>query len=88
MEVRHVALEGLNSVLKHINAEKISISIIPNILSLTNESSHQVKYLIGQGLGPIAKAVGYNVFNSKLGFMVDQLIKDESTEVKLGFEYF
>lgn len=84
MEVRHMALEGLNYVLKHINAEKITISIIPNILQLQNESSTHVKALIGQGLGPIAKAVGYTVFNSKLGFMIEQLIKDENTDVKLG----
>jgi glucose-6-phosphate-specific signal transduction histidine kinase len=84
MEVRHVALEGLNSIIKHINAEKITISIIPNILSLQNESSTHVKALIGKGLGIIAKTVGYTVFNSKLGFIIEQLIRDENSEVKLG----
>ena len=84
MEVRHVALEGLNNIMKHIGAEKITISIIPNILALQNESSHHVKAFIGEGLGPIAKAVGYTTFNTKLGFMIEQLVKDENADVKLG----
>jgi hypothetical protein len=84
MEVRNKALEGLNFVLKTINADKITISIIPIILSLQNESSQHVKALIGESLGPIAKAVGYTVFNSKLGFIIEQLIRDENTEVRLG----
>jgi len=85
MEVRHAALEGLNQILKHVNSEKVVISIIPNILALQNESGAHVKAYIGEGLGPIAKVVGYNVFNSKLGFMIELLIKDENSEVRLGY---
>jgi hypothetical protein len=84
MEVRHAALEGLNQILKHVNSEKVVISIIPNILSLQNESGSHVKAYIGEGLGPIAKVVGYTVFNSKLGFLIELLIKDENSEVRLG----
>ena len=42
-EVRLVALEGLNTVLKFVNADKVNVCIIPAILSLQNESSHIVK---------------------------------------------
>ena len=84
MEVRQVALEGLNSILPYINAEKVTLSIIPNILSLQNESSHLVKALIGNGMGSIAKIVGYSAFNNKLGFIMEQLIRDEKIEVKIG----
>jgi len=84
MEVRHAALEGLTQVLKHINAEKITISIIPNIIALQNESSYPVKICIGEGLGVIAKIVGYTTFNSKLGFIIEQLIRDDHAEVRLG----
>ncbi len=84
MEVRTAALEGLIPILKHVNAEKVVISIIPNILALQNESSHHVKAYIGEGLGPIARLVGYTVFNSKLGFMIELLIRDENAEVRLG----
>jgi len=51
---------------------------------LQNETSYLVKALIGEALGSIAKYVGYNIFNSKLGFIIEQLIRDEKTEVRLG----
>jgi hypothetical protein len=84
MEVRHAALEGLAQILKAVNSEKVVINIIPNLLALQNESSSHVKAFIGEALGPIAKVIGYTVFNSKLGFMIELLIKDESPEVRLG----
>jgi hypothetical protein len=87
MEVRHAALQGLNQILKHVNSEKVVISIIPNILALQNESGAHVKAFIGEGLGPIAKVVGYTVFNSKLGFLIEILIKDDNPEVRLGYFY-
>ena len=37
---------------------------------------------IGEGLGQIAKAVGYQVFNSKLSGLLDSLMKDENYEVR------
>lgn len=83
-EVRLAALEGLTQVLKHVNAEKISTCIIPALLSLNNESSNQVKCCIGEALGPIAKIVSYSVFNSKLSNLVDSLMKDENSDVRLG----
>ena len=42
-EVKIAALEGLNTVIKSINSEKVTICIIPAILSITSESSQQVK---------------------------------------------
>ncbi len=42
-EVRLVALEGLNKVIKYVNNDKVAACIIPAILSLQNESSVNVK---------------------------------------------
>ena len=92
-EVRLVALEGLNKVIKYVNSDKVAACIIPAILSLQNESSIIVKcnkynfnFLdhIGEGLGQIAKAVGYSTFNAKMSGMLDWLMKDENSEVRLG----
>lgn len=83
-EVRLAALEGLTQVIKHVSPEKITICIIPALLSLNNESNNQVKCCIGESLGTIAKAVSYSVFNSKLSNLVDSLMKDENSDVRLG----
>jgi hypothetical protein len=40
--------------------------------------------LIGESLGPIAKAVGYATYSSKLSGTLEVLMKDESSEVRLG----
>lgn len=84
MEVRLAALEGLTQFIKCVNSEKITICIIPALLSLVNESSQLVKSCVGEALGPIAKSVGYNVFNTKLSGLLDALMKDENSEVRLG----
>jgi serine/threonine-protein phosphatase 2A regulatory subunit A len=84
MEVRLAALEGINQAIKSISSEKVSICIIPALLSLNNESSIQVKACIGESLGTIARSTGYSTFNSKLSGMLDTLLKDESAEVRLG----
>lgn len=42
-EVKISALEGLQTVIKNINAEKVSMCIIPAILVISNESSTVVK---------------------------------------------
>lgn len=84
MEVRLAALEGITSVIKCVSSEKVSICIIPAILSLSNEGSHFVKSVIGECMGPIAKSVGYTVFNNKMSSMLDAFMKDENAEVRLG----
>jgi serine/threonine-protein phosphatase 2A regulatory subunit A len=84
MEVRLAALEGLPQVIKSVNSEKVSICIIPALLSLSNESSIHVKSCIGESLGYVAKSVGYNIFNNKLSGLLDTLMKDENAEVRLG----
>jgi len=83
-EVRLMALEGLNKVIQYVNSDKVTACIIPAILSLQNESSVNVKYCIGEGLGRIAKVVGYSTFNAKLSGVLDWLMKDENSEVRLG----
>ena len=83
-EVRLNALKGLNLMLLSINNEKVSACIIPSLLNLNNESSHEVKASIGETFGLIAKAVGYSTFNSKLGKIMDTLMKDENADVRLG----
>jgi serine/threonine-protein phosphatase 2A regulatory subunit A len=84
MEVRLAALEGVTQVIKTVNAEKVSICIIPALLSLSNESSVHVKSVVGECLGPIARSVGYTAFNAKLSGLLDALMKDENAEVRLG----
>ena len=42
-EVKIAALEGLDNVIKFVNSEKVTVCIIPALLSLSNESSIQVK---------------------------------------------
>lgn len=42
-EVKIAALEGLDTVIRTINSDKVSVCIIPAILSLSNESSFHVK---------------------------------------------
>ena len=83
-EVRLNALKGLNLMLPSISNEKVSACIIPSLLNLNNESSHEVKACIGETFGLIAKAVGYSSFNSKLGKIMDTLMKDENADVRLG----
>jgi hypothetical protein len=84
MEVRLAALEGVTKVIRSVSSDKVAICIIPALLSLSNESSAHVKSIIGECLGPIAKSVGYTLFNSKLAGLLDSLMKDESAEVRLG----
>ena len=84
MEVRKVALEGLAKIIRYFNTEKVSICIIPAILSVTNESTPHVKASIGECLGPIARSVGYTTFNTKMCTLFDSMIKDENAEVRLG----
>ena len=83
-EVRLSALKGLTQILPQITSEKACASIINSLISLNNESNHEVKAAIGQSFGLLAKNVGYNVFNSKLGKLMDNLMKDEIAEVRLG----
>jgi serine/threonine-protein phosphatase 2A regulatory subunit A len=83
-EVRLAALEGINQAIKSISSEKVSICIIPALLSLSNESSVHVKACVGDCLGTIARSTGYSTFNSKLSGMLDTLLKDDSAEVRLG----
>ena len=83
-EVRLSALKGLTQILPQITSEKACASIINSLISLNNESNHEVKAAIGQSFGLLAKNVGYNAFNSKLGKLMDNLMKDEIAEVRLG----
>ena len=85
MEVRNVALEGLAQIIRYFNSEKVSICIIPAILSVANDSTPHVKASIGECLGPIARSVGYNIFNTKMCTLFDSLMKDENAEVRLGY---
>ena len=83
-EVRLSALKGLTKILPKLSSEKGCASIINSLISLNNESSHEVKAYIGQSFGQLARNVGYNTFNSKLGKLMDNLMKDEVAEVRLG----
>jgi serine/threonine-protein phosphatase 2A regulatory subunit A len=83
-EVRLSALKGLVQITPVITSEKACASIINSLISLNNESNHEVKAAIGQSFGLLAKNVGYNVFNTKLGKLMDNLMKDEVAEVRLG----
>jgi len=84
MEVRSVALEGLAQIIRFFNTEKVSICIIPAILSVANDSTPHVKASIGECLGPIARSVGYTTFNTKMCTLFDSIMKDENAEVRLG----
>jgi serine/threonine-protein phosphatase 2A regulatory subunit A len=84
MEVRNVALEGLAQIIRFFNTEKVSICIIPAILSVANDSTPHVKASIGECLGPIARSVGYTTFNTKMCTLFDSIMKDENAEVRLG----
>jgi len=84
VEVKIAALEGLEIVINYISSEKVSVCIIPAILSLSSESSVQVKALVGESLGPIARSVGYSTFNTKLTTTMETLMKDENADVRLG----
>lgn len=83
-EVRLAALEGIIQAIKSISSEKVTICIIPALLSLSNESSVHVKACVGECLGTIAKSVGYATFNTKLSGILDSLLKDDNAEVRLG----
>ena len=83
-EVRLSALKGLNEILPKLSNEKISTVIINALIALNNESSHEVKAIMGETFGLIAKSVGYTTFNSKLGKLMDTLMKDENANVRLG----
>lgn len=84
MEVRNVALEGLAQIIRFFNTEKVTICIIPAILSVANDSIPHVRASIGECLGPIARCVGYTTFNTKMCTLFDSLMKDENAEVRLG----
>lgn len=84
MEVRNASLEGLSQMIKFFNTEKVTICIIPAILSVANESSAHVKASIGECMGPIARSVGYSTFNTKMCTLFDSLMKDENADVRLG----
>jgi len=88
IEVKIAALEGIEIVINHVSSEKVSVCIIPALLSLSSESSVHVKALIGESLGPIARSVGYTTFSTKLTTTMETLMKDESHEVRLGYSYF
>lgn len=83
-EVKKSALKSLNQIINKISAEKIQQCIIPAIRSIGNEGSKEVKSNIGEILGPISKTIGYNSFNTNLGVVMDNLMKDENADVRLG----
>jgi len=87
MEVRNVALEGLAQIIRFFNTEKVSICIIPAILSVANDSTPHVKASIGECMGPISRSVGYSTFNTKMCTLFDSLMKDENSEVRLGYNF-
>ena len=83
-EVRLSALKGLNMILPLLKSDKTCESIVNSLISLNTESNHEVKAVIGRSFGLLARNVGYNVFNNKLGKLMDNLMKDEVAEVRLG----
>ena len=83
-EVRLNALKGLNIILPSINSEKVGACLINSLIYLNNESSHEVKACMGETFGLIARSVGYSAFNSKLGKLMDSLMKSENADVRLG----
>lgn len=83
-EVRLSALKGLNIILPLLKSDKSCDSIVNSLISLNTESNHEVKAVIGRSFGLLARNVGYNVFNNKLGKLMDNLMKDEVAEVRLG----
>ena len=83
-EVRLSALKGLNIILPLLKSDKTCESIVNSLISLNTESNHEVKAVIGRSFGLLARNVGYNVFNNKLGKLMDNLMKDEVAEVRLG----
>jgi serine/threonine-protein phosphatase 2A regulatory subunit A len=84
MEVRFAALNGLSQMIRFFNGEKVSICIIPAILSVANDSTAHVKASIGECMGQISKSVGYTTFNTKMCTLLDSLMKDENADVRLG----
>jgi serine/threonine-protein phosphatase 2A regulatory subunit A len=84
MEVRFAALNGLSQMIRFFNSEKVSICIIPAILSVANDSTAHVKASIGECMGQISKSVGYTTFNTKMCTLFDSLMKDENADVRLG----
>lgn len=84
IEVKKSSLEGLSRAISFFDSDLITINIIPSILALQNETQPRIKALIGESLGTIARAVGYTYFNNKLGFIIEQLIRDDNTQVRLG----
>lgn len=83
-EVKISALKSLQQIIFKISVDKITVCVIPSLKSLNNESSTEVKAIIGECFGPIAHLVGYTTFNDSLGTMMDLLLKDENAEVRLG----
>ena len=83
-EVKASALKALNQVITKFSKEKIISQIVPTLRGLNNESNKDTKSNIGLLLGPISLIIGYQAFNSNLGSMIDNLIKDENAEVRLG----
>ena len=83
-EVKASALKALNQVITKFSKEKIISQIVPTLRGLNNESNKDTKSNIGLLLGPISLIIGYQAFNSNLGSMIENLIKDKNAEVRLG----
>ena len=83
-EVKASALKALNQIIKKLPKEKVISQIVPSLRGLNNESNKDTKSNIGLLFGPISKIIGYSIFNSNFGSMMDSLIKDENAEVRLG----
>lgn len=83
-EVKLAAINNTSDCLKNVSADKINNLVFPTIQNSYSESSSQFKAGVGMALCDIASIVGKSHTIEKIIPILEELLKDENSDVKLN----
>jgi serine/threonine-protein phosphatase 2A regulatory subunit A len=83
-EVRHAAIKNISKCLRNFSTDKISALLLPTLQSTFSDGSAPFKAGAASAVCDMAEVVGKNFTATKIYPMIAELLKDESSEVKLS----
>jgi hypothetical protein len=84
MEVKNAAVNSLSKCVAKVAAEKITNFILPTINKVYADSNIMFKASLPISLGEIAKCIGKEATTLKILPIMQELLKDDHSEVKLN----
>jgi hypothetical protein len=84
MEVKNAAVNSLSKCVAKVAAEKITNFILPTINKVYADSNIMFKASLPISLGEIAKCIGKEATTIKILPIMQELLKDDHSEVKLN----